>query len=160
VVRLASYAPLFAHVDAWQWTPDLIWYDNLHSYGTPNYYVQKLFSTNLGSRILPVSIGGSPRNAQNNLYVSASLQEKSDGVVVKAVNYRSSARAVMISLGDTAAKGPARVIVLASDDLKTENSLDQPVRLAPVERSLAAAGAEVEIVLPAYSLTVLRMPIR
>jgi alpha-N-arabinofuranosidase len=40
VVRMASYAPLFAHVDAWQWTPDLIWFDNLRSYGTPNYYVQ------------------------------------------------------------------------------------------------------------------------
>ena len=29
VVRMASYAPLFAHVDGWQWTPDLIWVDNL-----------------------------------------------------------------------------------------------------------------------------------
>src|SRR5665647_3500847 len=38
VVNLASYAPLFAHVDGWQWTPDLIWVNNLQSYGTPNYY--------------------------------------------------------------------------------------------------------------------------
>ncbi len=29
VVHLATYAPLFAHVDAWQWNPDLIWFDNL-----------------------------------------------------------------------------------------------------------------------------------
>jgi alpha-N-arabinofuranosidase len=28
VVQMASYAPLFAHVDAWQWRPDLIWFDN------------------------------------------------------------------------------------------------------------------------------------
>jgi alpha-N-arabinofuranosidase len=42
---MASYAPLFAHVDAWQWTPDLIWFNNLKSFGTANYYVQKLFST-------------------------------------------------------------------------------------------------------------------
>jgi len=26
-----------AHVDAWQWTPDEIWFDNLRSYGTPDY---------------------------------------------------------------------------------------------------------------------------
>src|ERR1035441_4932646 len=38
VVRMASYAPLFAHIDGWQWKPDLIWTDNLRSYGTPNYY--------------------------------------------------------------------------------------------------------------------------
>ena len=37
VVRLASYAPLFAHLDGWQWTPDLIWVDNLRVFGTPNY---------------------------------------------------------------------------------------------------------------------------
>ena len=34
-MTMASYAPLFAHVDAWQWTPNLIWFDNLRSYGTP-----------------------------------------------------------------------------------------------------------------------------
>ncbi|HEX8464112.1 MAG TPA: alpha-L-arabinofuranosidase C-terminal domain-containing protein, partial [Abditibacterium sp.] len=53
VVKMTSYAPLFGHVDAWQWTPNLIWFDNLRSYGTTNYQVQKLFSTNRGSQILP-----------------------------------------------------------------------------------------------------------
>lgn len=55
IVRLASYAPLFAHVDAWQWTPNLMWVDNLNSAATPNYYVQQLFSHNRGDVILPVS---------------------------------------------------------------------------------------------------------
>ena len=49
VVTMCSYAPLFAHSEGWQWTPDLIWFDNLKSYGTPNYYVQKLFSLNKGT---------------------------------------------------------------------------------------------------------------
>ena len=31
IVQMCSYAPLFAHVDAWQWRPDLIWFDNLNS---------------------------------------------------------------------------------------------------------------------------------
>src|SRR5262249_28110279 len=44
VVTMTSYAPLFAHIDAWQWRPDLIWFDNTRSFGTPNYYVQKMFS--------------------------------------------------------------------------------------------------------------------
>jgi alpha-L-arabinofuranosidase len=55
VVRMASYAPLFAHVEGWQWTPNLIWADNLRVYGTPNYYVQQLFSRNRGDVVLPVS---------------------------------------------------------------------------------------------------------
>ena len=53
----------FAHVDAWQWTPNLIWFDNLRSYGTPNYYVQKMYATNLGTRVLPVDANGSGKNA-------------------------------------------------------------------------------------------------
>src|SRR5690606_15622434 len=32
VVTMASYAPLFGHVDGWQWSPDLIWVDNLNVY--------------------------------------------------------------------------------------------------------------------------------
>ena len=42
VVQLTSYAPLMAHTEGWQWTPDLIWFNNLTSYGTPNYYVQPI----------------------------------------------------------------------------------------------------------------------
>lgn len=55
VVRMASYAPLFANADAWQWTPNLIWTDSLRIKGTPNYYVQQLFSTNRGDVIIPVT---------------------------------------------------------------------------------------------------------
>jgi alpha-L-arabinofuranosidase len=56
VVRMASYAPLFGHVDGWQWTPNLIWADNLRSYGTPNYHVQALFAQNRGDVVLPVKL--------------------------------------------------------------------------------------------------------
>jgi alpha-N-arabinofuranosidase len=52
VVTMTSYAPLLAHADGWQWTPDLIWFNNLSSYATPNYYVQKLFSNNKGTDLL------------------------------------------------------------------------------------------------------------
>jgi alpha-N-arabinofuranosidase len=48
VVRMASYAPLFGHAEAWQWTPNLIWCDTLRVYGTPNFYVQLLFSRKSG----------------------------------------------------------------------------------------------------------------
>jgi len=35
VAVMASYAPLFAHITEWQWTPDLIWFDNSGNYVTP-----------------------------------------------------------------------------------------------------------------------------
>lgn len=42
-VGLACYAPLLANVDYVNWKPDLIWFNGKSAYGTPNYYVQKLF---------------------------------------------------------------------------------------------------------------------
>jgi alpha-L-arabinofuranosidase len=55
VVRMASYAPLFANEDAWQWRPDLIWADSLHAAPSVNYYVQRLFCENRGDVVLPTT---------------------------------------------------------------------------------------------------------
>ena len=46
VVRMASYAPLFVNVNNRQWNPNAIVFDGTRSYGTPSYYVQRMFSTN------------------------------------------------------------------------------------------------------------------
>ena len=56
VVQLASYAPLFANVNGIQWHPDLIYYDSSRCFGTPSYYVQKLFSQNRGDIVLPATV--------------------------------------------------------------------------------------------------------
>lgn len=56
VVVMASYAPLFAKENMTQWTPDLIWFNNSEVYGTPNYYVQQMFSQNRGDVILPSAL--------------------------------------------------------------------------------------------------------
>ena len=56
VVHMATYAPLFAHVEGWQWRPDMIWFDNLNSVATASYYVQQLYATYKGSRVLPLTL--------------------------------------------------------------------------------------------------------
>jgi alpha-N-arabinofuranosidase len=72
VVTMTSYAPLFAHVDGWQWTPDLIWFNNLKSYATPNYYVQKLFSNNKGTDLIKISENGKPLKGEIILCIGSS----------------------------------------------------------------------------------------
>ncbi len=127
ITTMASYAPLFGHVDAWQWSPNLIWFDNLRSFGTPSYYVQKLFSQHRGADILPVLLNGSVQNGQQQLYASAVLDARRGEVILKLVNTAATAAPVRIHLAGLAGAGkvakPAQSIVLASDDLKTENSL-------------------------------------
>ncbi len=65
VVRMSSYAPLFVNVNNRQWNPNAIVFDGTRSYGTPSYYVQRMFSTNRPSRNVavacPVSMGEPPK---------------------------------------------------------------------------------------------------
>ena len=160
VVRMASYAPLLAHVDAWQWAPDLIWFDNLRSFGTPSYYVQKVFGTNAGTRIVPVAINGATAAAQNGLYASGALDERANEIVIKVVNTDVKSRPVRLVLEGAAPRGTGRMLVLASADLQAENSLDQPTRVAPVESALALDGPGLRLELQPDSVTVLRVPRR
>jgi alpha-L-arabinofuranosidase len=154
VVRMASYAPLFAHVDAWQWTPDAIWFDNLHSYGTPNYYVQKVFANNTGTRIIPVT----PR-VDAGLYTSAALDERSHQVIVKAINVAAAPRAAEIHLGSAKPSGAVRVTTLASADLKAENSFDKPTNVSPENSTAEMRSGVLAISLAPYSVNVYRIPV-
>jgi alpha-L-arabinofuranosidase len=161
VVKLSSYAPLFGHIDAWQWTPNLIWFDNLRSYGTPNYYVQKSFGTNLGVTILPVLMNGSPKNGQGDLFTSASLDDRTGEVILKAVNAAPTAREVRVTLtGAKQSERMGKVIVLANSDLKAENSFDEPTKVAPVERQFRVSAGEFTFTLAPYSLTILRVGVK
>jgi alpha-N-arabinofuranosidase len=161
VVQMSSYAPLFGHLEAWQWTPNMIWFDNLRSYGTPNYYVQKLFSTNRGTRILPVLLNGSATNGLGELFTSASLDEGSSQVIVKVVNTAPSSKEVRINLAGAKTAGKnGKAFVLESSDLKAENSLDTPTKVAPVERPVTVSSSEFAYTLAPQSLTVLRIPVK
>lgn len=158
-VIMASYAPLFAHVDAWQWTPDMIWFDNLKSYGTPNYYVQKMYSTNPGTTMLPLQRGDNAKNGQGNLFSSAVADDKTGEIIVKLVNYSTEARPVTINLQGVKKLGKAgKAIVLASNDLNAVNSLEQPMNVAPKEEKFKVSSANVTYTLAPNSFTVLRIP--
>ena len=57
VVRMASYAPMFAKYGNTQWSAaNMIWFTNDDYMLTPNYYVQKLFSNNQGDYSLPTEV--------------------------------------------------------------------------------------------------------
>jgi alpha-L-arabinofuranosidase len=153
VVQMASYAPLLANVDAWQWTPDAIWFDNLRSYGTPNYYVQKVFANNAGTRIVPAM-----PQAEAGLYTSATLDERTHELILKAINDTASAQAVEIRLAGADRTETAKVTTLQAADPNAENSFDQPTAVAPVPSTVEVKSGKLSMELPPYSLTVYRIP--
>jgi len=54
-VGLACYAPLLSNINYTNWRTDLIWFNHQQVYGTPNYYVQKLFMNHQGTDELAVT---------------------------------------------------------------------------------------------------------
>jgi alpha-N-arabinofuranosidase len=154
VVQMASYAPLLVNVDAWQWKPDAIWFDNLRSFGATDYYVQKLFANNIGTRIVP-----STPQAAGGLYTSASLDDRTHELIVKVVNNSASVRPAQLHLTGFTPASPAKVTTLSSSDLAAENTFDHPTAISPESSTLEAHNNNtIDLQLLPYSVTVYRFP--
>jgi len=160
VVTMASYAPLFAHVTDWQWTPDLIWFDNAGSYATPNYYVQQLFSLNKGTAVVPLLSNGQPVTGQDSCWGTACMDEPTGDLILKLVNASGKAMERTITLEDARLHGVATVTTLAGSDPGIVNSLAAPARVAPVTEKMEVKGKKMQLNLPAYSLVVVRCSLR
>jgi len=153
VVRMASYAPLFAHTEAWQWTPNMIWVDSLHLTRTPNYYVQQMYSRNRGDTVLPVELG----IGQTHLFASAVRDEMAGEVILKVVNSSATDMTVQVNLAGLATVALEATTTVLSGNLSDVNTVGQADKLKPVESKIALPGKSFPHVYPAHSFTVLRV---
>jgi alpha-L-arabinofuranosidase len=157
VVRMASYAPLFANTEAWQWTPDLIWVDSLNLVRTPSYYVQSLFARNRGDRVLPVTLGSLSAEEQRRLYASAAFDEASAETIIKLVNATATDSTATVELPGTGRAWKGMLTVMQGDSLAAENTMGAPNQVVPREREFSASGPQFAVSLPANSFSVLRV---
>jgi alpha-N-arabinofuranosidase len=158
VVHMASYAPLFAHVEGWQWTPDLIWFDNLRSYGTPNYHVQKLFANHKGTNVLSILSEKEKVNGQNGLYASAVWDNNAKEIIIKLVNTSQQTLTTDLQLsGAKRLSSKGSIIELKSESIDSVNSLDNPTLISPQEKPLNVKGRNLKVSLPAHSLSVVKI---
>ena len=157
VVQMASYAPLFAHVDGWQWTPDLIWFDNLRSYGTPDYYVQKLFANNKGTAVLPLTRDGKMLEGQDGLYGTACIDQSSHELIFKLVNTTDKALSPVIRVGGGKGAAAQATMLVLKAGLDQTNSLDNPMAIQPVEEVAGYTNKKLNPMLAPYSFTVIRV---
>ena len=157
VVQLTSYAPLMAHEDAWQWTPDMIWFNNLQSYGSANYYVQQLFSTNKGTDLLSITQDGKALIGQHNLYASAVKDVNSKEIIVKLVNTASTASDISIDLKGAKLGSKGSLIRLVSANLQDENTFADPKKITPKQSEYKITKGNQQLNLPPYSVTVLKL---
>ncbi len=158
VVCMASYAPLFAHVDGWQWTPDMIWVDNLNTFGTPNYYVQKMFSLNKGTNVVPMLNNNKPLAGQDSLYASAAIDKNTNELIMKIVNASGKSQSRDIQVEGIKNLNPnASLTILKSDKLDEVNSISKPANVKPTEQNLKLKGKKITLALAPYSFTIVRV---
>lgn len=146
IVHMATYAPLFAHVEGWQWRPDMIWYDNMNSFRTCSYYVQQLYSLYKGTHAMKLTMDGknvTGADGQNGLFASAVFDEDNNQYIIKVANVSDTTQPLNIQMQgmkkkDTLKSG--RVIKLQTNDILNENTLENPDLIAPQESAIEVEG--------------------
>lgn len=151
IVHMATYAPLLAHVEGWQWRPDLIWFDNLTNVKTASYYVQQIFAHNPGTHVLSLTMDKKPITGdkeQEGLFASAVWNDANNEVIVKIAN--TSDKAQNITLNFSGMKKQEQLsggtaTTLNSSDIHAENTIENPNLITPQVKSVNISGSSVDV---------------
>jgi alpha-L-arabinofuranosidase len=164
IVHMATYAPLFAHVEGWQWRPDAIWYDNLRMFKSVSYYVQQLYAMNKGTNVLQLTMNKKPvagQPGQDGLFASSVWDAATGEVIVKVVNTGDQTQPVSIQLNGIKGTRTANTITLCHDGMDDENTLDQPEKIIPQSGTCQVeAGKQASVIndnLPAKSFRIYKI---
>jgi alpha-N-arabinofuranosidase len=160
VVHMCTYAPLFAHVDGWQWKPDLIWFDNLRSVRSANYYVQQLYGHNVGTNVLTTVENKLPLAGQDGIYASSALDKTKSEIILKIANTSDVAKKISYSFnGLKAAERNGTQTTLKSESPDQENTLDNPNAVVPTTKDIKVSGntLEVELAPKSFNLYTIKL---
>ena len=188
LILASCYAPLFVNVNpkneatgepsGMQWASDLIGYDALNSYGSPSYYVQKMFNNNLGNHVVPISATGVPmlhidtsihdgqgpprgrrqKPTRPSLYYVATKDSKTGMVYLKVVNTAAQPQVVMLDLkGAASVATTGSAVVIKGDKPEDTNSITDPEKVVPVTTEITGVSKTFEHTFPAYSVSILRI---
>ena len=182
-IIMSCYAPLFVNVNAatatapkaWQWDSDMIGYNALTSYGSPSYYVQKLFGNYLGNRIVPMTAENIPtqprpltrRDSTDGIttapqvptvFYSATKDEKTGIIYLKVVNTIGKQQTVEISLkGVGKISADVTVIVIKGDKPEDTNTITEPEKVMPVTSKIKDVASTFIKTLDPHSVSILQI---
>ena len=168
IVHMTTPAPLFAHVDGWQWRPDQIWYDQTQMFRTTSYYVQQLYATNKGTHVLSLTTPAGKKavpvagqEGQNGLFASAAFDKDAGEVIVKVANTSKQVQPIRLNLKDLTGVNTAQTITLSHAGMDDENSIAHPELITPQRGTIAVEADKKQSVildqLPPMSFRIYRV---
>jgi alpha-N-arabinofuranosidase len=156
LIVMASYAPLFTNVNpgGMQWPTDLIGYDALHSYGSPSYYAQVLFSNHLGDHTVKSSADG----VTSRFFWSATVSTADKMLHLKLVNAEDTTQPLTLDIA-SAKTGAAKMYTLHAAGRWATNSIDRPDNIHPVTSTVSVTSNWNHAV-PGNTIEVLDIPLQ
>jgi alpha-L-arabinofuranosidase len=154
IVIMQSYCELLGNVnkDAFNFGTNLIGYDALQSYGSPSYYVQLMFNSHRGDKILFSSPGIAP-----GMTASATQDTKTNTIYLKVVNANEVPKTVRLEISGVARLNPKGKEMMISGETNDTNSLKEPYKIIPIESELGGLKPTFDHVFPAHSIAVLEL---
>lgn len=146
-VSMTCYAPLLGRIGANQWLPDMIWFDEKGLFLTPNYHVQRMFSTHRGDWLGEVTQAG-----EDELYTTVSCRENGT-IILKAVNPTDNAIPADIELPEAITAAVHSTILTGQPE--DVNSLAEPEKVTPVTREGKAESGKLTWTFDKWSVTML-----
>ena len=144
IVEMATYAPLFAHVEGWQWRPDMIWYDNLRMFKSVSYYVQQMYAMNKGTNVLSLTMDKKPvagQEGQDGLFASSVFDKTTGEIIIKVINTSKQTQPITLNLQGIKGERTATTLTLSYNGaMDDENTLDQPEKITPKAGSVACTA--------------------
>ena len=155
IVYMSSFAPLFARWNFTQWKPDMIWFNDNQVFGSPSYYVQKMYMQNNGSYTLKDTV----TDNYDKIYKTVSYDETSGDIIIKLVNPYEYTQKIKITIDNSYTLNNADVILLSGEG-KTKadiNTFENPENIASETEQLTVSGSVLDYEVPELSFAVIRV---
>ena len=157
VVYQATYAPLFAHVEGWQWKPDLIWFDNLKTVRSANWYVQMLYGVYKGTHVIGLTENGKAVEGADGLYASAVYDKNAGAYYVKIANALTTEQQVSLQFKGMKQLSKAETILLTARNDEAENTLANDKAIVPQTVKAQPEGNVLNVKMPKRSFVVVKV---
>jgi len=156
IVWMATPAPLFAHVDGWQWRPDQIWMDNLSTMRTPTYWVQQMYCENAGTNVLKMTEGKDAIKGQDGMYATACYDKNTKQYILKIANTNAEAKDITVTFKGIKTLPEGKVTTLHHDNPNAINTLENKNVVTPKTGNVKAEGNVLKVSVPAKTFAVYR----
>lgn len=153
LVQMSSYETTLEKINAQTSDTSLIWFDSHRLLFTPDYYMQMLFSNNVGTHYVEVN-----DEEIDGVYRSVTVDTDEKVIYVKLVNSTKKPQRININIdGFNNVNNPTALVM--SENFKSAcNEMDEDLHVAPVQSGLVVENNQILYDVRGYSINVIRIP--